>query len=198
MKRRMVILLSLLVLGALILGCAQEEKAKATPTPVKEETKKETVEEKTPTPKPEKTATPKPTPEKTPTPVPTKTPSKVSASPVVECTVCHTKSTDYKPHINGGQYCANCHGSNPHTIHVGPGTINLDCSICHGPPDNIQIPEPIEEGRSVCENCHAYPDATKPSYGNLVNIHLPRGKYCTVCHGTDISGLHKAADSFVE
>ncbi|WP_457591065.1 hypothetical protein [Geoglobus sp.] len=194
MKRRMVILLSLLILGALILGCAQEEKAKATPTPVE----KKTEEKKTPTPKPTKTATPKPTPEKTPTPTPTKTPSKVSASPVVECTVCHTKSAEYKPHVNGGQYCANCHGSNPHTIHVGPGTINLDCSICHGPPDNIQIPKPIEEGRTVCENCHAYPDATKPSYGNLVNIHLPRGKYCTVCHGTDIPGLHKAADSFVE
>ncbi|AIY90402.1 hypothetical protein [Geoglobus acetivorans] len=194
MKRRIVILLALFVLGVLVLGCAQQEEAKTTPTPAK------TVE-KTPTPKPkeEKTPKPTPTPEKKSTPTPTPTPKKVEASsPLVECTVCHTKSTDYKPHVNGGQYCANCHGSNPHTIHVGPGTINLECSVCHGPPDNIQIPKPIEEGRTVCENCHAYPDATKPSYGNLVNIHLPRGKYCTVCHGTDVSGLHTAADSFVE
>jgi len=181
-RKGIVILLSLLLIGALILGCAQEEK-KPAPTPAKT---------KTPTPKPTKTATPKPTPK------PTATPKKAEAKPTkIECTLCHTKAPQYKPHVNGGQYCEKCHGSNPHKIHIGPGTINLDCTVCHGPPDSIHIPKPIEEGRVVCENCHAYPDATKPSYGNLINIHLPRGKYCTTCHGTNVAGIHKTADSFV-
>ncbi len=191
MNRKVILLFALILLGALILGCAQQEKKPET-TPKAE---------KTPTPK--KTTPPKaektPSPEKTPTPRPKTTPKKAeSKGPVVECTVCHSKANDYVPHLQGGQLCGNCHGWDPHKIHVGPGTINIDCQVCHGTPDKISIPQPIEEGRTVCENCHAYPDPTKPSYGNLVNIHLPRGKYCTVCHGTDIGGLHQSANRFVE
>ena len=189
MNRKVILLFALILLGALILGCAQQEK--------KPEAKPKT------TPTPKKTEVPKagktPTPAKTATPKPKTTPSKVeSKGPVVECTVCHTKASEYKPHVEGGQLCGNCHGWDPHKIHVGPGTINIDCQVCHGSPNNIHIPKPLEKGRTVCENCHAYPDPTKPSYGNLVNIHLPRGKYCTTCHGTDIGALHKAANKFVE
>ena len=189
------IAVTLVILAVLVAGCA-EEKVKPTPTPVeKKETPKKVEKKKTPV--PEKTPEKKETPKAKPTPKPT--PKKVEAkSPVVECTVCHTKSVDYKPHVGGGQLCGNCHGWDPHKIHVGPGTIELDCKVCHGTPPKLVVPKPIEEGRTVCENCHAYPDAVKPSYGNLVNIHLPRGKYCTVCHGTDIAGIHKAADKFVE
>ncbi|MDP2840809.1 MAG: hypothetical protein Q8O17_00855, partial [Candidatus Methanoperedens sp.] len=47
---------------------------------------------------------------------------------------------------------------------------------------------------SVCEQCHAPPpDSLKPSYGNLVTIHLSRGKYCTNCHGTDVAIIHATA-----
>ena len=186
---RIAVLLALVLIAAFITGCAQEEKPKATPTPVKETPK--------PTPTPAKKETPKTgTPKPTPTAKPKTTPK--AEEQVVRCEVCHTKAVNYAAHVTGGQKCANCHGSDPHKIHVGPGTINIQCSVCHGQPPNVKVPKPLEKGRTVCENCHAYPDPTKPSYGNLVNIHIPRGKYCTVCHGTNIASLHKAADSFVE
>jgi len=186
---RIAVLLALVLIAVFITGCAQEEKPKVTPTPGKETPK--------PTPTPVKKETPKAeTPKPTPTPKPKKTPK--TEEQVVRCEACHTKAVNYAAHVTGGQRCANCHGSDPHKIHVGPGTINLQCSTCHGAPPNVKVPKPIEEGRTVCENCHAYPDPTKPSYGNLVNIHIPRGKYCTVCHGLDIASLHKAADTFVE
>ena len=190
---RIAVLLALVLIAVFITGCAQEEKPKTTPTPVKETPKPTPTPAKKETPK---TETPKPTP-----PPKTKTTPKVETKPkeqVVRCEACHTKAVNYAAHVTGGQKCANCHGSDPHKIHIGPGTINLQCSTCHGAPPNVKVPKPIEEGRTVCENCHAYPDPTKPSYGNLVNIHIPRGKYCTVCHGLDIASLHKAADTFVE
>ncbi|MCZ7398498.1 MAG: hypothetical protein O8C62_02270, partial [Candidatus Methanoperedens sp.] len=47
---------------------------------------------------------------------------------------------------------------------------------------------------SVCEQCHAAPpDSLKPSNGNLIVVHLSRGKYCTNCHGTDVGVIHMAA-----
>ena len=74
-----------------------------------------------------------------------------------------------------------------HEIHIGEGTINLDCKTCHGVPP--KVPK-AEEGHVVCEVCHGFPNPLEPSNGNLVNIHLPRGKYCTNCHGLDLAKMH--------
>ncbi len=46
----------------------------------------------------------------------------------------------------------------------------------------------------ICENCHAPPpNSLNASLGNLIVVHLSRGKYCTVCHGTDIGVIHEVA-----
>lgn len=115
---------------------------------------------------------------------------------VVKCELCHTNAQNLSPHVNGGKLCINCHGSQVHNIHIGAGTVNLDCSTCHGSPPKIPT---IEKGEgpghySVCEKCHAAPpNNLEPSNGNLIVIHLSRGKYCTNCHGTDIGAIHAAA-----
>jgi hypothetical protein len=114
----------------------------------------------------------------------------------IKCELCHTNAKDLSPHVNGGKLCINCHGSQVHNIHIGEGTVNLDCKTCHGFPPKIPT---VQKGTgpgsySVCEQCHdAPPDNTKPSNGNLIVIHLSRGKYCTNCHGTDIQSIHAAA-----
>ncbi len=149
-------------------------------------------------PPPEKTptATAKETPGATTIPpgaTPTTTPLKVE---VIKCELCHTNPQDLSPHVNGGRLCINCHGSQVHNIHIGTGTVNLNCDTCHGFPPKIPT---VEKGEgpghySVCEQCHAAPpDNTKPSFGNLIVIHLSRAKYCTNCHGTDITVIHAAA-----
>jgi hypothetical protein len=115
---------------------------------------------------------------------------------VIKCEICHTNPQNFTPHVNGGKLCMNCHGSQVHNIHVGAGTVNLDCTTCHGLPPKIPT---VEKGEgpghySVCEKCHAPPpNNLQPSNGNLIVIHLSRGKYCTNCHGTDISAIHAAA-----
>lgn len=87
-----------------------------------------------------------------------------------------------------------------HNVHIGAGLVDLKCDACHGPPQKITIPT-VEKGEgpghfSVCEQCHAPPpDSLKPSYGNLVTIHLSRGKYCNNCHGWDISSTHPREES---
>lgn len=128
------------------------------------------------------------------------TPGVVTAPPKVEtikCELCHTNPQDLNPHVNGGKLCVSCHGSQVHNIHIGPGTIGLQCDTCHGFPPKIPTVDKTASGPghySVCENCHAPPpDSLKPSLGNLVNIHLSRAKYCTNCHGTDIGVIHAAA-----
>ncbi len=152
---------------------------KETPTPVEPPTAKET---------PAATATPPPG--ATPT-----TPVQATAQ-VIKCELCHTNPQDLNPHVNGGKLCINCHGSQVHNIHIGAGTVNLNCDTCHGFPPKIPT---VEKGEgpghySVCEQCHAAPpDNLKPSFGNLVVIHLSRAKYCTNCHGTDIGAIHAAA-----
>jgi hypothetical protein len=115
---------------------------------------------------------------------------------VIKCELCHTNAQNLSPHVNGGKLCINCHGSQVHNIHIGAGTVNLDCNTCHGSPPKIPT---IEKGEgpghySVCEKCHAAPpNNLEPSNGNLIVIHLSRGKYCTNCHGTDIGSIHAAA-----
>ncbi len=132
----------------------------------------------------------------TPGTAPTATATPTLTQPTVKCELCHTNPQDLNPHVNGGKFCINCHGSQVHNIHIGPGTVNLQCESCHGFPPKIPT---IEAGAgpghyAVCENCHAPPpDSLKPSLGNLIVVHLSRGKYCTNCHGTDIGEIHAAA-----
>jgi hypothetical protein len=128
------------------------------------------------------------------------TPAVVTAPPKVEtikCELCHTDPQNLPPHVNGGKLCVTCHGSQVHNIHIGPGTIGLQCDTCHGFPPKIPTVDKTADGPghySVCENCHAPPpDSLKPSLGNLIVVHLSRGKYCTNCHGTDIGVIHAAA-----
>ena len=127
------------------------------------------------------------------------TPAVVTAPPKVEtikCELCHTNPQDLTPHVNGGKLCVTCHGSQVHNIHIGPGTIGLQCDTCHGFPPKIPTVDKAGDGPghfSVCENCHAPPpDSLKPSLGNLVTVHLSRAKYCTNCHGNDIGVIHAA------
>lgn len=114
----------------------------------------------------------------------------------IKCELCHTDAEVREPHLNGGKLCINCHGSQVHSIHIGAGTVNLNCDTCHGSPPTVPK---VEKGEgpghySVCENCHAAPpDNLKPSNGNLVTIHLSRSKYCTNCHGTDVAIIHAEA-----
>ena len=148
------------------------------------------------------------TPEKTTTPTARETPSGTAhpggtpvlqptqKAEVIKCELCHTNPQDLSPHVEGGKLCINCHGSQVHNIHIGSGTVNLNCDTCHGFPPKIPT---VEKGEgpghySVCEQCHAAPpDSLKPSNGNLIVVHLSRAKYCTNCHGTDIAEIHKAA-----
>lgn len=137
------------------------------------------------------------------TPISGETPSAtpaVTAPPAttIKCELCHKNAQDLKPHINGGKLCINCHGSQVHNIHIGSGTVNLECATCHGLPPNIRVPT-VDKGESpghysVCEQCHAAPpNSLQPSNGDLITIHLSRTKYCTNCHGTDIEKIHEAA-----
>lgn len=133
-----------------------------------------------------------------PTPAETQntTVSKLASVETIKCELCHTTAQDLNPHVNGGKLCVTCHGSQVHNIHIGPGTVGLQCDSCHGFPPKVPT---IEKGEgpghySVCENCHAPPpDSLKPSNGNLIVVHLSRGKYCTNCHGNDIGKTHEAA-----
>lgn len=156
------------------------------------------------------TVPPSGTPEKTPvattrgTPAATAPPGTAPTATIpqtkpvetIKCELCHTNPQDLKPHVDGGKLCINCHGSQVHNIHIGSGTVNLNCDTCHGFPPKIPT---VQKGEgpgsfSICEQCHAAPpDSLKPSLGNLVVIHLSRAKYCTNCHGTDIGAIHAAA-----
>ena len=184
MKR--IILLLLICVGLVLAGCAQKPGGVTTPTPPPSTPKATPTPAKTPTP------TPKPTKTVTPVATPTKT---AKPSPTVNCELCHTKATEYPPHVEGGKYCTKCHGTDPHKIHCGPGTINLKCEVCHGSVTNLTIPKPMFKGQSVCVNCHSPKDPTKPCT-NLVEVHLGRGLPCTVCHTQPLSVIHKAADQY--
>ncbi len=114
----------------------------------------------------------------------------------IKCELCHTNPENIDQHVNGGKLCQSCHGSQVHYIHTGPGTVNLDCNTCHGIPPKIPV---VAKGTGpghyiVCENCHAPPpNSLNSSLGNLIVIHLSRGKYCTNCHSMDIGKIHEAA-----
>ncbi len=183
------------IIVALILVAAAGYYVLGKPAPTNAQTPTDTA---TPTPPTGGPATTAPSPaltSSTPTTVSTTT-TQVSATTTIKCELCHTNAKDLSPHVNGGKLCINCHGSQVHNIHIGEGTVNLDCKTCHGFPPKIPT---VQKGTgpgsySVCEQCHAPPpDNTKPSNGNLILIHLSRGKYCTNCHGTDIQSIHATA-----
>ncbi|HID20570.1 MAG TPA: hypothetical protein EYP28_06520 [Methanophagales archaeon] len=148
----------------------------------------------------------KPAPEEA-TPAPTITPTakptvKPTAPPSMEmmtsCDMCHkTESTaNLNAHVKGGLLVAGkpgcfnywgCHGIGNATVHtVHPPEVG--CAACHGT-ETPAIP-PKGPGGTTCELCHAEPYPLEPSDGRLVEIHLDRGKDCTVCHVGEISEIH--------
>lgn len=177
------ILVAVILIGAggyFVLG-GTSKLSKGTPAPTSEKTPSATVKE---------TAT------TTPAPAATTSVATAPAQATIKCELCHTDPQNLPPHVNGGKLCINCHGSQVHNIHIGPGTVGLQCDTCHGFPPKIPT---VEKGEgpghySVCEKCHAAPpDSLKPSNGNLIIVHLSRGKYCTNCHGMDIGAIHASA-----
>lgn len=110
----------------------------------------------------------------------------------VDCEACHAKSLEYVPHVDGDGYCYDCHGKDPHEIHTGEGSIDLACAACHGSIEALAVPD-AGEGRTACGLCHNPIDPSKPER-NLVNIHISRGKPCTVCHTEKLDEIHITAD----
>ncbi len=75
-----------------------------------------------------------------------------------------------------------------HKGHTGQNTPNMTCDNCHGfPPKDVYFDIDAVPGRYIlCEFCHATPpNSLLPSYGNLIVIHLSRGKNCTTCHNIE-------------
>ncbi len=100
------------------------------------------------------------------------------------CEGCHLsgkkfipQAYDVKPHMGGGAYCLICHKID-HNIH--PIDKNVTCERCHGFA-TPQIPV-FHNGTISCAECHDFPDALRPSNGNLVVIHRPRDVDCIKCH----------------
>ncbi len=103
----------------------------------------------------------------------------------IDCGICHRQPDNLTEHINGGKYCAACHGTDLHELHKK----KVECSNCHG--SSITIPERLDEHLSICDTCHGYPDPMAPSFGNLITIHTSRDRTCDICHIQDIQSLHK-------
>ena len=163
----------------------------------------------TPTPTPPTAPTATPTPPSAPqTPTPAVETPRPSPPPAVNCEMCHEreKTAELEKHIMGlrngkpgcfasyeGYGLGGCHGgpnATVHTIHWDPvrNVAIVACSQCHGAPEP-KVPEKGEHG-TTCEVCHGYPNALEPSGGRVVDIHLNRGKPCTVCHVKEISEIH--------
>ena len=183
MKKKLVVAIIAVALIGVMAGCV--EKPEVTPPP-----------EATPT------VTPKVTPKVTPTPAPVE--AKPQLPVKTSCDMCHKREStaNLEAHVKGGllvngkpgcfdyagkpNLASGCHGRKNATVHtVHPSTVG--CIVCHG-----KIPEIPKKGPggTTCEECHGYPEPLKPSKGNLVNIHLSRGKDCTVCHVGEISQIH--------
>ena len=142
--------------------------------------------------------------ESEPTPAPTTAPTEKPTTPVttpvqqISCLMCHAGSEDLEAHLHGGDECLKCHrtpGGEPADVHTVHLETAVPCKLCHGMPPTV----PQSAGEyTVCENCHAYPDATASVEGNLVEIHIPRGKDCTVCHVGDISAIHSGKSKAIQ
>ena len=131
-----------------------------------------------------------------PTVAPTAPPS---MQPTTSCEMCHKteSSADLNAHVTGGQLVNGkpgcfgywgCHGVDNCTVHTVHPPGEVGCAACHGT-ETPTIP-PKGAGGTTCELCHGYPKPLEPSEGNLVWIHLDRGKACTVCHVGEISEIH--------
>ena len=124
----------------------------------------------------------------TPSPTATAPSTEDAASMTMQtsCDWCHADSRNEALHVNGGELCTQCHGGSNAEVHQ-LHTVQV-CGDCHvGTPPSVPT---ADEGRSVCEKCHAYPVPSEPSYGNLVDIHIPRGVECTSCHTGPIGEIH--------
>lgn len=179
MKTKMLILLMAVVLAGWFAGCADT----GGPT------------NGTPTPAPTVTDTPCPT----PTPDESLCPEGYVPGGQVDCSECHDNSGQYQPHVNGGDYCFDCHGSDPHAIHTGEGTIQLECSVCHGGGTQFKTGRQFQEeagNDTTCVLCHSPQNPVEPTdpRGNLVTIHLEREQSCSTCHTEGLSVLHASAD----
>lgn len=181
MKTKMLILLMAVVMAGWFAGCTEEG----------------TTPEETPTAAPTVTCTPCPA--QTPCPECPEVPAGA-----VDCGACHAEATDYVAHVKGGRTdapgrnCFSCHTSDVHGIHVGEGTIQLNCDVCHvGSAGTFEKPT-AEPPDTTCEQCHDPVNPVEPSNGNLVTIHLGRDRPCTVCHTEDLNVVHPTADSGVQ
>lgn len=99
------------------------------------------------------------------------------------CEGCHMSGKPFIPqavtvqqHVKGGAYCLECHKIS-HESH--PVNQNVTCQKCHGSSPAIPV---FINGSISCNNCHDYPDPLRPSMGNLITIHRPRGISCNNCH----------------
>jgi len=182
-KLLMLLIVSVVLVSGFVAGCAQQQKTTPTATPTATPTSAPTA-----TPTPVKTSTP------APTPTATETVKAATSSAKVNCELCHTKAAEYKAHEDPSG-CIKCHGSDPHKIHCGPGTINLQCSVCHGTGTHVHIPK-APNGEPPCMLCHNPKNPVKP-VTNYVEVHLPKGVYCTACHTQPIAQLHSAANQYV-
>ncbi|RLG24269.1 hypothetical protein DRN85_07920 [Methanosarcinales archaeon] len=107
----------------------------------------------------------------------------------IDCKICHLKPEKIPEHMNGGAYCAACHGSDVHGLHTSDKTVNLSCRYCHNP--TTYIPKRLPGDETVCDACHDPKDPLKPSYGGIIEIHIYRGYTCDLCHVEDIQSLHQ-------
>jgi hypothetical protein len=172
-------IIAVVLIGVLMAGCVEQ------PAPEEAHT-------------PEPVTTPKLTPKPTPVPTPAvKPPAEAAAG---GCEMCHKaeSTADLSAHVEGGQSCfgtsklSPCHSAEKyggadadvHTVHPPEVT----CRQCHMVEGKLVIPETGKY--SSCEACHGYPNPLDPSDGRLVEIHLDRGRDCTVCHVGEISQIH--------
>lgn len=121
----------------------------------------------------------------------------------ISCNWCHRpKFTKKLPqHVNGGKYCMGspigpCHSAEKYggpnaTVHTIHNFTEVTCRMCHFRAGEITVPTKLKN--STCDRCHDPDDPLKPSYGNLIEIHLGRNKSCRTCHAQPISVIHKMA-----
>lgn len=107
----------------------------------------------------------------------------------IDCVFCHINPEKLTKHINGGNYCVACHGSELHNLHIKDTTSKLTCKTCHR--SNQLIPEKLPGHTIICDTCHGYPEPLQPSYGNIITIHKTRGYTCDICHIQDIQSIHE-------
>ena len=191
MKSKLMLLLIAVVLlvSGFVAGCAQQKTTNVTATPTATATATTTA-----TPTATATATPAPTATPTPTATTTATVKAATSTAKVNCLLCHTKAAEYQAHEDPNG-CLKCHGTDPHKIHCGPGTINLECSVCHGTGTKVHIPR-APNGGPPCMLCHN-PKNPVESVTNYVEVHIPKGVYCTACHTQPIAQLHSAANQYL-